>query len=70
MKCRAMACRSVGRSSLAAVYKTKAAASQQRPVSTPVTESTNLYARTLITTRRFWARPSRVLFGAAGLSSP
>ena len=28
------------------------------------------YARTLITTRRFCARPSRVLFGAIGLSSP
>ena len=28
------------------------------------------YASTLITTRRFCARPSRVLFGATGLSSP
>jgi hypothetical protein len=28
------------------------------------------YASTLITTRRFWARPSFVLFGATGLSSP
>ena len=28
------------------------------------------YASTLITTRRFCARPSRVLFGAIGLSSP
>ena len=34
------------------------------------TASADAYASTLMTTRRFWARPSRVLFGAAGLSSP
>ena len=28
------------------------------------------YASTLMTTRRFWARPAFVLFGAIGLSSP
>ena len=28
------------------------------------------YARTLMTTRRFWARPALVLFGAIGFSSP
>jgi hypothetical protein len=28
------------------------------------------YASTRMTTRRFWARPSRVLFGAIGFSSP
>ena len=34
------------------------------------TDADCAYARTRITTRRFWARPSRVLFGAIGLSSP
>ena len=38
------------------------------PAGPPITDWT--YARTRITTRRFWARPSRVLFGAIGLSSP
>jgi hypothetical protein len=28
------------------------------------------YASSLITTRRFWARPAFVLFGAIGFSSP
>jgi serine/threonine protein kinase len=28
------------------------------------------YTSTRMTTRRFWARPSRVLLGEAGLSSP
>jgi hypothetical protein len=28
------------------------------------------YTRTLITTRRFWARPALVAFGATGLSEP
>jgi hypothetical protein len=31
---------------------------------------TSSYDRTRMTTRRFWARPSRVLFGATGFSSP
>jgi hypothetical protein len=30
----------------------------------------NGYASTLITTRRFWARPALVLFGATGFSLP
>src|SRR5262249_51193643 len=29
-----------------------------------------VYANSLITTRRFWARPALVLFGAIGFSSP
>ena len=31
---------------------------------------TSVYERTLITTRRFIALPSRVLFGATGFASP
>ncbi len=37
------------------------------PVARDVTQR---YAPPLITTRRFWARPARVVFGAAGLFSP
>jgi hypothetical protein len=41
--------------------------SGQRPSATNLRLS---YASTRITTRRFWARPSRVLFGATGFPSP
>ena len=37
------------------------------PVARDVTQR---YAPPLITTRRLWARPARVVFGAAGLFSP
>jgi hypothetical protein len=40
-----------------------------RPTIRPPTP-VNCQASTLITTRRFWARPALVLFGAIGLSSP
>ena len=42
--------------------------SPRRPLTDPV--GVSVYASTLTTTRRFWARPSRVLFGASGLVSP
>lgn len=36
----------------------------------PTLSAATLYESTITTTRRFWARPSRVSFGATGASWP
>ena len=46
------------------------AAASQMAGSPPRGVRGRCYASTLMTTRRFWARPSLVLFGATGFSSP
>src|SRR5690606_13556281 len=42
----------------------------KNPGENPLEPQGSNYTRTRMTTRRFWARPSRVSFGAIGFSSP